>query len=332
MNKDEPYVVEFTTKGNASIVSNEDECREKFKRFISDLHLIDTSSTSEISTDDVPSDSPRRKKPVPSPRKSKMNHNNKSLKLKEHTHESNDRKKEAGKRRQDERELSPYDNVPVHSKNHQEDGPNTDKEIATNTNTTASLPEKRTKVNPILAQYLRRFTTVPNSLLNSSLPGPQENNSSVMVVDDYVPDSSLQASQTSSFLPQQDGSVLSHNIILEGSLSFLKTTGQSENTLVGDDVILDNNAKRREENTNTSINNSNSKVFSSPTKYSFLDMNASGDNGESELSSEVRFQMSFAAFWNKTECSVLAHATPISFCMLLLSEFISTQLMSLRTS
>ena len=291
VNQDEPYVVEFTTKGNENIVSNEDECREKFKRFISDLHLVDTSSTSEISTDDVPSDSPRRKKPVPSPRKSKINHN-KSLKLKEHTHQSNDRKKEAGKRREDERELSPYDNVPAHSKNNQEDYRNADKETVTNTNTTASLPVKRTKVNPILAQYLRRFTTVPNSPQNSSLPGHQENNSSVMVVDDYVPDSSLQASQTSSFLPQQDGSVLSHNIILEGSLSFLKTTGQSENTLVGDDVILDNNATRGEENTNASINNSSSKVFSSPTKYSFLDMNTSGHNGESELSSEVRFRMS----------------------------------------
>ena len=295
VNQDEPYVVEFTTKGNASIVSNEDECREKFKRFISDLHLVDTSSTSEISTDDVPSDSPRRKKPVPSPRKSKINHN-KSLKLKEHTHESNGRKKEAGKRREDGRELSPYDNVPVQSKNNQEDYRNADKETVTNTNTTASLPVKHTKVNPILAQYLRRFTTVPNSPQNSSLPGPQENNSSVMFVDDYVPDSSLQASQTSSFLPQQDGSVLSHNILLEGSLSFLKSTGQSENTLVGDDVILNNNATRGEENTNASINNSSSKVFSSPTKYSFLDMNTSGDNGESELSSEVRFQMSIVCF------------------------------------
>ena len=295
VNQDEPYVVEFTTKGNASIVSNEDERREKFKRFISDLHLVDTSSTGEISADDVPSDSPRRKKPVPSPRKSKINHN-KSLKLKEHTHDSNDRKKEAGKRSEDERELSSYDNVPVQSKNHQEDGPNTNKETVTNTNTTASLPEKHTKVNPILAQYLRRFTTVPNSPQNSSLPSPQENNSSVMVVDDYVPDCSLQASQTSSFLPQQDGSVLSHNILLEGSLSFLKSTGQSENTLVGDDVILNNDATRGEENTNASINNSSSKVFSSPTKYSFLDMNTSGDNGESELSSEVRFQMSIVCF------------------------------------
>ena len=236
-----------------------------------------------------------------------------------------DRKKEAGKRREDGRELSPYDNVPVHSKNHQGDYPNTDKEIVTNTNTTASLPEKRTKVNPILAQYLRRFTTVPNSPQNSSLPGPQENNSSVMVVDDYVPDSSLQASQTSSFLPQQDGSVLSHNIILEGSLSFLKTTGQSENRLIGDDVVFSNNTTRGEENTctNASINSSSSKVFSSPTKYSFLDMNTSGDNGESELSSEVRFQISFFVFWNNTKCSVLVHAIPISFCMFLAWEFIS---------
>ena len=98
VNQDEPYVVEFTTKGNASIVSNEDECREKFKRFISDLHLADTSSTSEISIDDVPSDSPRRKKPVPSPRKSKINHN-KSLKLKEHTHESNGQKEGSRKKK-----------------------------------------------------------------------------------------------------------------------------------------------------------------------------------------------------------------------------------------
>ena len=315
-NKDEPYVVEFTaTKGNASIVSNEDECREKFKRFISDLHMEDTSSMSEISTDGVPSDSPRRKKPIPSPRKSKINHNNKSLQLKEHTH---DRKKEAGIKREDERELSPYDNVPVHSKNHQEDYTNTEKETVTDTNTTASLPEKHTKVNPILAQYLRLFTTVPNSPQNSSLPGPQENNSSVMVVDDYVPDSSLQASQTSSFLPQQDGSVLSHNILLEGSLSFLKSTGQSENTLVGDDVVLDNNTTNREENTNASINNSSSKVFSSPTKYSFLDMNTSGDNGESELSSEVRFQTSCVCFG-----MLCINSCQADVFMSLLSKFIS---------
>ena len=320
-NQVEPYMVEFTTKANASIVSNEDECRKKFKRFISDLHLEDTSPISEASTDDVPSDSPRRKKPVPSPRKSKIKHNNKSPELKEHMHENNDRKREAEKRKGNDRELSPYDNVPVHSKNQQEDDPRKDKEIVKTTNTTASLPKKHTKVNPILAQYLRKFTTVPISPGNSSLPGPQENNSSVMVEDDYVPDSSLQASLTSSFLPQQDGSVMSHNIILEGSLSFLKNTGQSENTLIGGDVILDNNTTRGEEDTNASINNSTNKVFSSPTKYSFLDMNLSGDNEESELSSEVSFEIYFVCVWNKTECFVLVHATLISFSMLLLCEF-----------
>ena len=279
----EPYVVEFTAKTNssASDLSNNEDARAKFKQFLSNLHLAETSTTEDnLNANDGFPDSPRRKKPVPSPRKkSKVNNYNV---LQEQVVIESDNKREEVTRINGGRELSPYDNVPADTKHHEGDKPGQVKETVEGGGKTESLPQKQTKVNPILAQFLRKFTNVPNSPLNRSLPGPQENNSLVLVEDDYVPEMSHQSPNTSSFLLGQDGSLASQNIMLEGSLSFLKNTREDESTLVGSDETLSCKAK---EHTEASLNDNGKKVFSSPTKYSFLDLQT---HEESECSSEVR--------------------------------------------
>ena len=312
----EPCVVELTAKKDKNNSVNETGCNDKFKRFLSHLHLAEVSSISEILHDD----SPRKQKPVPSPRRSKMKVGEQVSR--EHNDFSRQSEIDKTNSRTKERELSPYDNVPTQESDATaasiEVTSDISRESSVFTSTRSDTPtQKYTKINPVLARFLKKpppplkpSSPMNNSPLNRSLPGLQENDSSVLVEDDYTPEPSLPILTTSSILPQPDGSVISNNIVLEGSLSFLKNSVASEiegslsflknsvaseSTNVGSDGTLRNNSTSENETNDTSLKCNNNKVFSSPAKYSFLDQDLlkaspsheAGNKEDNESSSEV---------------------------------------------